>query len=631
MIKRVITIVMILIVSCTVLVPLNKTYAETPEEDKVERVKENIVYEGRVIKEQERFPISHYALETYFPQDFSSFITLGYSQSGQQMMKGMADMIWFANKSLAQFFIYAVGEMMSYDFISQVSEPVGLTLEKISGVNTENGVFSSFLTLIVAIMIGSLVIMYYVQNNTSGAVRAFISSLLILVGCYWFYGDASNHLKSINAISAEIENTISGWTVNFSSEADKTGDKPYTSKESQTLLQNQLFNMMIKKPYLNMMYGTSDEAKITEGNDNVDRITKLLDLGTWDVESQKARNTIVRDEVDKMHNPNMNILTLPHRVGYAILYFIATLFLGIPFMMLAASKIVLQIIFIVMLLISPALFLFSLIPNFQDTAGHTVKKLLGLIVAKAGIVFLVTISIGITTLLYETSQVADGFAGHAFLVFMECVMLFSIFKYRKEMFTIVSSARTHAENATDRVAYVAANKVEQAKDLSEKGIGHAIQRIKNKQSNAREQNQGAKGTQAQGAANPAAASSHSAKSSDKRESPSGTASSSTVASTAPVKQSSVRDNQKNEHSQSRNPVNRSEDRSEERQLHNIDPNKPITKWEAQQQIDKRNKPSTPSQYRESPAREKRWIQVDELQSSQREAQSENTMKANDEK
>ncbi|GAA3315909.1 hypothetical protein GCM10020331_011910 [Ectobacillus funiculus] len=104
MIKRVITIVMILIVSCTVLVPLNKTYAETPEEDKVERVKENIVYEGRVIKEQERFPISHYALETYFPQDFSSFITLGYSQSGQQMMKGMADMIWFANKSLAQFF-----------------------------------------------------------------------------------------------------------------------------------------------------------------------------------------------------------------------------------------------------------------------------------------------------------------------------------------------------------------------------------------------------------------------------------------------------------------------------------------------------------------------------------------------
>ncbi|GAA3315912.1 hypothetical protein GCM10020331_011920 [Ectobacillus funiculus] len=56
-----------------------------------------------------------------------------------------------------------------------------------------------------------------------------------------------------------------------------------------------------------MMYGTSDEAKITEGNDNVDRITKLLDLGTWDVESQKARNTIVRDEVDKMHNPNMNI------------------------------------------------------------------------------------------------------------------------------------------------------------------------------------------------------------------------------------------------------------------------------------------------------------------------------------
>jgi hypothetical protein len=639
MIKRVIAAVMMLIVSCVMLAPITKTYAESPtvtnminnqQGGTVERDKENIVYVGRIIDEQKRFPIDNYALETYFPQDFSSFITLGFSQSGQAMMKGVADMIWFTNKSLAQFFIYAVGEMMSYDFISKVSEPVGLTLEKISGVNTENGVFSSFLTIIVAIMMGSLVMMYYVQNNASGAVRALISSILILVGCYWFYGDAANHLTNINNLSSEMENTIAGWTVNFSSEEDKTGDKPYTSKESQTLLQNELFNMMLKKPYLNMMYGTSDETKITEGKDNADRITKLLELGT-DLDSLNARNKIVEKEVTDKHNLNMDISTLSYRVGYTILYLVATLSLGIPFMMLAAAKIVLQVIFIVMLLISPALFLISLIPNFQDTASHTVKKLIGLLIAKAGIVFIVTISIGVTTLLYETIQVSDGFAGHAFLVFMECLMLFSIFKHRKEMFTIVSSARMHAENAVDRVTQVASNKAEQAKDLSKKGANYAVNRIKNKWSKAREQNKGTKSPQPQSVAGIPATSSYHPKLSDKRESPStGIASGHSEESTDPVQQSSVRKrdgrfshgwNRRNRPQapvSSPNPQYResparekkelskspSEDRSEQRRLHNIDPNKPITKWEAQQQINNRNKPSTPSQYRESPARER---------------------------
>lgn len=492
MIKYVIAVFMVLFLSFVSLAPLSKTYAETPqvinqineteEDSKDERVKEKLEYEGRILKEKERFPVSHYELETYFPKDFSSFITLGYSQSGQQAVKGIADMLWFTNKSLGQFFIFSVSEMMSYDFLSKVAEPVGGTLERISGVNSENGVFSSFLTLIVAIMAGCLVVIYYGKNNASGAVQALISSVIILVGCYWFYGDATKHLQYVNSISSEIESTISGWTVNFSSEVDKTSSQPYTAKESQALLENQLFNLMIKKPYLNMMYGTSDEAEITK--DNKDRITKLLELKTSDVESKETRNKIVNEEVQQNKNDNMNILTLPQRVGYSILYLIATIFLGIPFMILAASKITLQVIFIVMLLISPALFLISLIPNFQDTAGITIKKLIGLIVAKAGIVFLVTISIGITTLLYETTQVSSGFTGHAFLVFMDCLFIFSIFKYKKEIFTITSSARFYAENAVDRVTKLTGSSAEQAKELGKKGFGFAVDRVR--QSNARQ-------------------------------------------------------------------------------------------------------------------------------------------------
>lgn len=498
MVKRISTVLLICFTGLMLLLPINKTYADNPlqqhqinqqleeknsDEKKAGRVKLKEVYEGRILKEKEKFPLDHYELETYFPKDFASFVSLGYSQSGQQMIKGTADTIWFGNKMLAEFFIYSVGEMMSYDFLSKVSEPLGKTLEKISGVNSENGVFTSFLTIIVAIMAGALVIIYYGKNNASGAIQALISSVVILVGCYWFYGDATKHLKSINAISSEIESTIAGWTVNFSSEADKTDGKPYTAKESSALLENQLFNLMVKKPYLHMMYGTSKEDEIIKKDK--ERINKLLEIKTWDSDSKKARSKIVEDEVKKENNTSMDILMLSQRLGYTLLYTIATLFLGIPFMLLAATKLVLQIIFIVMVLVSPVLFLIALIPNFQETASVTIKKLIGLILAKAGIVFLVTISLGLTTLLYEGMKASDGFGGHAFLIFMDCLCLFAIFKYRGEVFTIASTAKYYAQGAAERVTQVAQNGYGQVKDYSKKGAGFVVDRVRN--SNARSQ------------------------------------------------------------------------------------------------------------------------------------------------
>lgn len=498
MVKRVSAVLLICFIGFMSLLPINKTYADNPlqqhqinqrieeqnsDEKKAGRVKLKEVYEGRILKEKEKFPLGHYQLETYFPKDMASFVTLGYSQSGQQMIKGTADTIWFGNKMLAEFFIYSVSEMMSYDFLSKVSEPLGKTLEKISGVDSENGVFTSFLTIIVAIMAGALVIIYYGKNNASGAIQALISSVVILVGCYWFYGDATKHLKSINAISSEIESTVAGWTVNFSSEADKTNGKPYTAKESSALLENQLFNLMVKKPYLHMMYGTSKEDEILK--EDKERINKLLEIKTWDSDSKKARSKIVQEEVEKKNNTSMNILMLAERLGYTLLYLIATLFLGIPFMLLAATKLVLQIVFIVVLLVSPALFLISLIPNFQDTANVTIKKLIGLIVAKAGIVFLVTISLGLTTLLYEGMKASDGFGGHAFLIFMDCLCLFAIFKYRNEIFTIVSSAKYYAQGAADRVTQVAKSGYGQVKDYAKQGTGFVVDRVR--RSDARNQ------------------------------------------------------------------------------------------------------------------------------------------------
>lgn len=491
MVKRISAVLLICFAGFMLLLPINKIYADNPlqqhqinqqleeknsDEKKAGKVKLKEVYEGRILKEKEKFPLDHYELETYFPKDMASFLTLGYSQSGQQMIKGTADTVWFGNKILAEFFIYSVGEMMSYDFLSKVSEPLGKTLEKISGVNSGNGVFTSFLTIIVAIMAGALVIIYYGKNNASGAIQALISSVVILVGCYWFYGDATKHLKSINKISSEIESTISGWTVNFSSEAEKTDGKAYTAKESAALLENQLFNLMVKKPYLHMMYGTSKEDVILK--DDKERINKLLEIKTWDSDSKKARSKIVQDEVEKKNNTSMNILMLAQRLGYTLLYLIATLFLGIPFMLLAATKLVLQILFIVMILISPVLFLIALIPNFQETASVTIKKLIGLILAKAGIVFLVTISLGLTTLLYEGMKASDGFGGHAFLIFMDCLCLFSIFKYRSEIFAIASSAKYYATGAAERVTQVAQNGYGQVKDYAKQGAGFVVDRVR---------------------------------------------------------------------------------------------------------------------------------------------------------
>ncbi|MED3950274.1 CD3337/EF1877 family mobilome membrane protein [Priestia aryabhattai] len=656
--KTIIVSLMILVVSCTFLTPIDKAQAESPvianqakqqieennkdkkkEDKKKEIVKEKKVYEGRILKEQERFPVSHYALETYFPKDFASFVSLGYSQSGQQISKGLGDSVWQANKTLSETFIYIIGEMMTYNLIEKLAEPVGLTLERISGVNSENGVFSSFLTLFVALMAGSLVIMYYIQNNTSGAVKALISSLLILVGCYWFYGNATQNLKHLNTLTAEAEGVVAGWSVNFSSSADKTENEPYTIKETKAVLQNELFNLMVKRPYLNMMYGTSDEAEITKGKGNSDRITKLLELKTWNLNAQEARNEIVKEEVEKKNNENMSILTVHLRIATTFLYLVATIFLGIPFLALGALKITIQVIFVASLLLSPALLLFSLIPAFQATAGYVVKKLLGLLVSKIGITFLVTIAVGITTLLYETTPVSAGFAGHAYLVFMECLVLFALFKYKNQMFTIASSARGYVESAGGRITHHATNHYNKTKQTGKKGVEYAVKRIR--QSNYRKQQEQRSNRNApqnsntsNGVTKPVKpslkrengqVSSTNVASTNNKDTNTGMGNKSTISSSKPLKQSSVRQNEKT------NPVKEAKQEEKPQVYIPI----PMSKENNKQENEKTKMPNyipiPQSNYRQSPAREKRRVVAEETQSPRREDKAKKSTKAIDNK
>ncbi|WML37970.1 hypothetical protein RCG19_11995 [Neobacillus sp. OS1-2] len=55
---------------------------------------------------------------------------------------------------------------------------------------------------------------------------------------------------------------------------------------------------------------------------------------------------------------------------------------------------------------------------------------------KAGLVLLITVITGIVSLLYESVKVTNGVEGYAFVVFLICISMWGLFKYRSDLFEV---------------------------------------------------------------------------------------------------------------------------------------------------------------------------------------------------
>jgi hypothetical protein len=95
----------------------------------------------------------------------------------------------------------------------------------------------------------------------------------------------------------------------------------------------------------------------------------------------------------------------------------------------------------------------SLIPSYSETALNPGKKLIGVLLMKAGLVLLIAVITGLVTLLYESVKVTNGVEGYAFVVFLICITIWGLFKNRSEIFEVASVGMIQGQQLAKRMAY----------------------------------------------------------------------------------------------------------------------------------------------------------------------------------
>ncbi|MCM3597906.1 hypothetical protein M4D55_19230 [Metabacillus idriensis] len=426
---------------------------------------------GRVILESKEYPLDHYKMEANIGD--------GIKDAPNQALHAINQGMWGFNKTLASFTLYSINQLMSFDLISSIASEAGIMSERIYEIMS-----GTFLSLFIIFVGGTAAWRYFVNQQAGHAVKAIIGALAIMVLTFWFYSDATGNIKWLNDRGAELEGIASSANVLVSSD-EFDSNAVYNPKEGIAVLENQLFNLMVKRPYLLLNYGSTKESDIVSEDPN--RVDKLLAIKPYSEEGKEQRKRIISDEVANFDNKQMSPEFSGERFGYLIITIISTIALSIPVLLLGIFKFLLQVWFLALVIFTAIPLVLSLIPSYSESALNHGKKLVGVLLMKAGLVLLIAVITGLVTILYESVKVTNGVEGYAFVVFLICITIWGLFKYRSEIFEVASAGMIQGQQVVERTTSNTFDKMGDAGEQGFKGARRMVSKAyKNYQKNKRQ-------------------------------------------------------------------------------------------------------------------------------------------------
>ncbi|PEC50960.1 hypothetical protein COJ46_01635 [Bacillus sp. AFS077874] len=548
---------------------------------------------GRVVLESKEYPLEHYKMEADIGDSLKD--------AGDNALHAINQGMWGFNKTIASFTLFSIDQLMSFDLISTIVSEVGIMSERIYEIMS-----GTFLSLFIILVGGTAAWRYFVNQQVGYAVKAIVGALAIMVLTFWFYSDATGYIKWLNDRGGELEGIASSANVLVSSD-EFDSNAAYNPKEGMAVLENQLFNLMVKRPYLLLNYGSTNEAEVV--SEDATRVDKLLEIKPYTEEGKEKRSDVITDEV-KNGNKQMSPDFSGERMGYLIITILSTIALSIPLLLLGIFKFLLQVWFLALVIFTAIPLVLSLIPSYSESAFNHGKKLVGVLLMKAGLVLLIAVITGIATLLYESVKVTNGVEGYAFVVFLICITIWGLFKYRSELFEVASAGMIQGQQVVERVTSNSFNKMGDVGESGFKGVKRMVgNAYRNHQKKKRHEEllaagKGRKNYSSSTVSNSGRSEHRKAvvridsqkqrphKNQEQLETSKSTKSGTTKSPSRTAVNQSTRTNQK-QPSPHRKPSGRLESRKEV--AASREPDKYLTKWEADQQIKNRNsKPSTES-------------------------------------
>ena len=346
-----------------------------------------------------KYPLSNYQLDFYVDNSWSWLPWNWLDGIGKSVQYGLyciTNFVWTISLYLSNATGYVVQEAYKLDFINDMADSIGKSIQTLAGV-TENGFGSTGFyvgSLLLIILIIGIYIAYtgLIKRETSKAVQAVINFLVVFVLSASFIAYAPDYIKKINEFSSDISTaSLDLGTKIMLPNSESEG------KDGVDLIRDSLFSIQVEQPWLLLQFGNSNAEEI-----GTDRVVALVSASPED-EDGKIREEVVKTEIEDNDNNNLTIPQVVNRLGMVFFLLFFNLGITIFVFLLTGMMLFSQILFIIFAMFLPISFLLSMIPSYESMAKQAIVRVFNTIMTRAGITLIVTVAFSISSMFYNIS------------------------------------------------------------------------------------------------------------------------------------------------------------------------------------------------------------------------------------
>ena len=346
-----------------------------------------------------KYPLSNYQLDFYVDNSWSWFPWNWLDGIGKSVQYGLyciTNFVWTISLYLSNATGYVVQEAYKLDFINDMADSIGKSIQTLAGV-TQNGFSSTgfyvgFLLLIILVVGMYVAYTGLIKRETSKALHAVINFVVVFVLSASFIAYAPDYIKKINEFSSDISTaSLDLGTKIMLPNSDSEG------KDSVDLIRDSLFSIQVEQPWLLLQFGNSNAEEI-----GTDRVEALVSASPED-EDGKTREEVVKTEIEDNDNNNLTIPQVVNRLGMVFFLLFFNLGITIFVFLLTGMMLFSQILFIIFAMFLPISFLLSMIPSYESMAKQAIVRVFNTIMTRAGITLIVTVAFSISSMFYNIS------------------------------------------------------------------------------------------------------------------------------------------------------------------------------------------------------------------------------------
>lgn len=385
-----------------------------------------------------KYPLENYTLDFYVDNSWSWLPWNWLDGIGKSVQYGLyciTNFIWIVSLYLSNATGYVVQEAYKLNFINDMADSIGKSMQTLAGVTktgfSSSGFYVGFLLMIILILGMYVAYTGLIKRETTKAIHAVTNFLVVFLLSASFIAYAPDYIKKVNSFSSDISTA----SLDLGTKIILAGSDQ-KEKDSVDLIRDTLFSIQVEQPWLLLQFGNSNKEEI-----GIDRVEALVSVSP-DEEDGETREGAVKSEIEDHDNTNLTLPKVINRLGMVFFLLIFNLGITIFIFLLTGIMIFSQILFIIFAIFLPVSFLLSMIPTYENMAKQAIVRVFNTIMTRAGITLIVTVAFSISTMFYNMAGTYPFFM----VAFLQIVTFAGIYMKLGDLMSLFSLSSSDSQS-----------------------------------------------------------------------------------------------------------------------------------------------------------------------------------------